>query len=92
MYTIVVFYRYKKLSEEEERRVAEEWKRLKEEFGRFGVRLLSNNSHAFGTDWNGFLVLEAEDFDDYVKFWRWFKDRVRWYIEATQTVVGVRRE
>ncbi|MEX0567960.1 MAG: hypothetical protein Q6363_002230 [Candidatus Njordarchaeota archaeon] len=92
MYTIIVFYRYKELSEEEEEKVSSQWKNLKKEFDRFGVRIVSNNSHAFGTSWNGFLIIEAEDFDDYVKFWKWFKDKIRWYIESTQTIVGSKRE
>ena len=92
MYTVVIFYRFRELSKEDEERVAKEWEDLKKHFPKFGVKLVSNNVHAFGTSWNGFLVIEAEDFDDYVKFWKWFKDRIRWYISMTQTVIGIRKE
>ena len=92
MYTIIVFYQYRKLTKEEEERAQREWEELKKKFKDFGVRLVSNNVHAFGTEWNGFLIIEAEDFEDYVKFWKWLKDQIRWYINKTQTVIGVRRE
>jgi len=91
MYTIIVFYRLKGLTKEEEEKARREWDEIKGEFAKFGVRLASNNSHAFGTDWNGFLVFEAESFDNYVRFWKWFKDKVRWYIQKTSTIIGVKK-
>jgi len=92
MYTILVFYQFKKLTKEEEEKAQREWSDLRKRFSDYGVKLLSNNHHAFGTSWNGFLVIEADDFDDYVKFWRWLKDKIRWYILKTQTIIGVKRE
>ncbi len=91
MYTIIVFYRFKELTPEQEEKVRAEWEQLKKGFEKFGVRLVSNNAHAFGTDWNGFVIFEADDFEKYVKFWKWFKDRVRWYIIKTMTVIGVKK-
>lgn len=92
MYTVIVLYKFKELREEDEEKAIKEWDSLKGEFEKYGIRLISNNSHAFGTSWNGFLVLEAHDFDDYVRFWKWFKDKIRWYVKETQTIVGTKRE
>jgi len=92
MYTIIVLYKLKELSAEQKERTKEEWEKLRKEFGKYGVKLVSDNSHAFGTYWNGFLVLEAENFDKYVEFWKWLKEKIRWYIESTMTIIGVKRE
>ena len=92
MLTIIVLYKFKELKPEDEEKAMKEWDELKSKFSEYGVKLISNNSHAFGTSWNGFLVLEAKDFENYIKFWKWFKDRIRWYVSQTQTMIGVKRE
>jgi len=90
-YVIVVLFKYKELSAEEEKKAREEWERLKKEFPK-DIRLIRVADHAFGTDYNGFIVFESDSFEAYVRFWKWFKDKVRWYIERTQTFIGIKRE
>ena len=92
MYTVIVFYKFKELSAEAEQRARDQWEQLKSEFGKFEVRLISNNLHAFGTRFNGFLVIEVENFENYIQFWKWFKDRIRWYVEQTTTIIGIKQE
>ncbi len=92
MYTIIIFYKFKELSAEAEERARNQWEQLKSQFEKFGIRLVSNNLHAFGTKFNGFLIVEAENFENYVQFWRWFKDRIRWYVEQTMTIIGLKKE
>jgi len=91
VYTIIVFYRFKELTASQEEKARQEWNEIKGQLPE-GVSLISNNSHAFGTNWSGFLILEANDFESYVKFWKWFKDKIRWYVAETQTIIGIKRE
>ena len=90
-YTIIVFYRFKELAPSQEERARREWDEIKSEFPE-GIKLISNNSHAFGTSWNGFLIIEADTFEKYVQFWKRFRDRIRWYVAETNTIIGVKRD
>ncbi len=91
VYTIIVFYKFKELTPSQEEKAKREWDELKSELPG-GINLISNNKHAFGSSWSGFVIIEAENFEKYVEFWKWFKDRIRWYVEATQTIIGVKTE
>lgn len=51
VYTIIVFYRFKELSRSQEDKAREEWSELKSKLPE-GVNIVSNNRHAFGSNWN----------------------------------------
>ena len=91
VYTIIIFYKFKELSPSQEGKARKEWDEIKSQLPE-KIRFVSNNSHAFGTAWSGFLIVESEDFESYVQFWKWFKDRIRWYVAETQTIIGTKRE
>lgn len=90
-YSILVFFKFKELTKEQEERAKSEWEKMVKEMPP-EVKIISVNDHAWGTTYNGFMILEADNFDAYVKFWKWFKDKVRWYVDYTQTVIGLKRE
>jgi len=89
-YTILVFYKLKRMTEEEEERARREWDEIMADWPP-EIRFLGVYDHAWGTKYNGFILLETEDMDSYVRFWRWFKDKVRWYVEETRTVISLKR-
>lgn len=89
-YTFLVFYKIRPLSPEEEERARREWSEILEKWPS-KIRLTGIFDHAWGTSYNGFMVIECEDYGEYVKFWKWFKDQIRWYVIETRTVIGVRR-
>jgi len=47
--------------------------------------------HAWGIEYNGFLLFEADSSDSFLEWWSNFKDKVRWYIEQTHTITAKRR-
>jgi hypothetical protein len=47
--------------------------------------------HAWGKEYNGFLLFEADSSDSFLEWWSNFKDNVRWYIEQTHTITAKRR-
>ena len=86
----LVFYRLKRLSEEEEKKARREWEAILDKWPS-KIRLMGVFDHAWGTRWNGFIMLECEDMREYISFWKWFRDEVRWYMPETETIIGVRR-
>jgi len=88
--TAVIFYKFRLLTEEEEEKTKRDWEETKKNFPE-GVRLISLNDHAWGTEYNGFMVIEADTFENFLRFWKWFKDKVRWYVERTKIVIGTKR-
>lgn len=91
VYTIVIFYRFKELSKSQEEKARAEWLELKSKLPE-GIKIISNNRHAFGSNWNGFLIIESDNFEKYVEFWKWFKDLIRWYVSETQTIIGIKSD
>ena len=47
--------------------------------------------HAWGTEYNGFLLFEAETADIFLDSWSKFKDTIRWYVEETYTIIARRK-
>jgi hypothetical protein len=47
--------------------------------------------HAWGTEYNGFLLFEAETADIFLDWWSKFKDTIRWYVEETYTIIARRK-
>ena len=75
---------------------AGEAKEFWEEFGRGSwpehLKIIGDYKYAWGTEWSGFLLLETEDPQTFFEFWPIFRDRTRWYIDNTRTVISVKRE
>jgi len=90
-YAFLVFYKFKKLTADEEWRAREEWREILREWPE-EVKLVGIYDHAWGTEYNGFLLLECEDMDKFVEFWKKLRDNVRWYVKETRTVIAVKRE
>lgn len=74
----------------EEEKAKEEWVAFKKSLPK-GVKILSEHDHAFGTEWSGFLFVEARSIDAFQDFWRFFRDTTRWYVERSQAIIGVKR-
>ncbi len=55
------------------------------------VELVGEYNHAGGTEYNGFLLFEAGSSDLFFDWWSGFKDKIRWYVEKTHTIVAMRR-
>lgn len=85
----IVFFEYKELSEAEAEQASEEWDELLEKLPE-GIEVTTVD-HAFGTEYNGFFIIEGDDFQTYLRFWKDLKDKIRWYISRTRTVIGIER-
>lgn len=88
--TFLVFYRFRAMSPEEAKRAAQEWKELKNSLPS-GIELMGEYDHAWGTEYNGFLIFESESSDLFLDWWSNFKDKVRWYVDQTHTIAARRR-
>ena len=78
------------MSTEEAKKANSEWHELKNSLPS-SVELMGEYDHAWGTEYNGFLLFEAESSDLFFDWWSGFKDKVRWYVEQTHTIVARRR-
>jgi hypothetical protein len=56
--TFLVFYRFKTMSKEDTEKANIEWHELKNSLPS-GVELVGEYDHAWGTEYNGFLLFEA---------------------------------
>lgn len=56
------------------------------------LRIVGDYSYAWGTEWNGFLLIETEKPELFFEFWPRLRDKTRWYITNTRTVIGIKRE
>ncbi len=88
MLGVVILYKLKTpMSEEEVKKAKEEWEKFKNSLGG-GVRIIGEYAHAWGTHYNGFILLEASNFDAFQSFWKKFRDTTRWYAIETHTIFG----
>ena len=88
--TMLVFYRFKSMSQEEKEKANKEWRNLKDGLPQ-GIELIGEYDHAWGTEYNGFLLFETETSDMFFDWWANFKDKVRWYVDQTHTIAARRR-
>ena len=88
--TFLVFYRFRSMSPEDAKRSSQEWKELKNSLPS-GIELMGEYDHAWGTEYNGFLIFESESSDLFLDWWSNFKDKVRWYVDETHTIAARRR-
>jgi hypothetical protein len=88
--TFLVFYRFKAMSKEEKQKAESEWDQLINSLPS-GIELVGEYIHAWGTEYNGFLLFEAESSDSFFDWWSKFKDTIRGSVEETDTIVARRR-
>ena len=79
------------ITDDEKKRTEEIWNEIKKNMPS-GIKLVSNNVHAFGSQYNGFFIVEFNNFDEFIKWWKGFKDRIRWYVVETRTYIGEKRD
>ena len=88
--TFLVFYKFKPMSKEDLKKVSDEWSALRKVLP-VGLELVGEYVHAWGTEYNGFLMFEAEKSDLFLDWWSSFKDTIRWYVEKTYTITARKR-
>ena len=88
--TFLVFYKYRSMTKDELEKASKEWRQLKVSLPE-DVELIGEYNHAWGTEYNGFLLFEAEKADPFLDWWSTFKDNIRWYVEKTHTIVARKR-
>ncbi|HYY67299.1 MAG TPA: hypothetical protein VE572_03020 [Nitrososphaeraceae archaeon] len=86
----LVFYKFKAMSDQEAQKASTEWGDLKKSLPS-DVRLAGEYIHAWGTEYNGFLIFEADSSDSFLTWWSGFKDKIRWYVDQTHTIVARKR-
>jgi hypothetical protein len=86
----LVFYRFKAMTKEEAQKANNEWNELKNSLPS-GIELIGEYVHAWGTEYNGFLLFDADSADLFLDWWSKFKDSIRGYVEKTHTIVARRR-
>jgi hypothetical protein len=86
----LVFYRFKTMSKEEAQKAKEEWQNLKNRLPS-GIELVGEYTHAWSTEYNGFLLFESDSADSFLDWWSNFKDTIRWYVGQTHTIAARRR-
>ncbi|RDD53943.1 MAG: hypothetical protein BA066_01720 [Candidatus Korarchaeota archaeon NZ13-K] len=89
-YIYIVLYKLKELSRDEEERARMQWEDLMREWPP-EVRLIGVYDHAWGTEYNGVMILESDSMDSFTRFWKWFRDKVRWYVPETRTIIATKR-
>ncbi|MFW9807834.1 MAG: hypothetical protein ACFFE6_00510 [Candidatus Thorarchaeota archaeon] len=91
-YAFIVYYRFQLMTPEQAGKAKEFW----EEFGKGSwpehLKIVGDYKYAWGSDWNGFLLLETEDPQTFFEFWPIFRDKTRWYIDNTRTIIAIKRE
>lgn len=80
------------MKEDDVKKAREFWSNYIKEEWPDDIRLLGDYRHAWGSEWNGFLLLESENPQAFFEFWPFFRDKTRWYVENTRTVIGLKRE
>lgn len=86
----LVFYRLKELTKKEAEKARKDWEAFKKKLPK-KINIVGEYDHAWGTDYNGFFIIETEDSDEFFRWWPKFKEQVRWYTTSTKTIVGEKR-
>jgi len=88
--TFLVFYKFKSMTKEEAIKANNEWSAIKKSLPS-SVELTGEYNHAWGTEYNGFLLFQADNSDAFLDWWSAFKDTIRWYVEKTYTITARKR-
>jgi len=86
----VILYKLKELTTDQVNMAREKWNKFKAEMWPDDIKLLGEYGHAYGSDYNGFFIIEASSFDKFQEFCSKFRDYTRWYVESTRTIIGVK--
>jgi hypothetical protein len=78
------------MTSEEQKKSNDEWNELKNTLPQ-GIELIGEYVHAWGTEYNGFLLFQAETSDSFFDWWSGFKDSIRWYVDRTHTIIARRK-
>lgn len=88
--TFLVFYRFRPLDSEEKSIAKHKWDEIKSSLPK-DIALIGEYDHAWGTEYNGFLMFQSNTSDQFFEWWSTFKDEIRWYVEKTHTIVARKR-
>ena len=80
------------MTSEEAEKAREFWREFSEKEWPKDIAIIGDYRHAWGTEWSGFLLLETDTPQIFFEFWPKFRDKTRWYIENTRTVIGLKRK
>ena len=87
-YGFVIFYRFKLMTKEEAKKAKTFWKDIPKDNWPKNLRVVGDYSYAWGSEWNGFFLVETEKVEMFFEFWPLFRNMTRWYIENTRTIIG----
>jgi len=90
-FAFLVYYRFTKMTPEQAAKAKEFWSDFSKNDWPKDLRIIGDYRYAWGTEWNGFLVLESESPEYFFTFWPRFREKTRWYIDNTKTVIGQKR-
>jgi hypothetical protein len=88
--TFLVFFKFRSMTLDEKEKSKNEWNELKNTLPQ-GIELIGEYGHAWGTEYNGFLLFQAETSDSFFDWWSNFKDSIRWYVDKTHTIIARRK-
>lgn len=88
--TFLVFFKFRSMTHDEKEKSKNEWNELKNTLPQ-GIELIGEYGHAWGTEYNGFLLFQAETSDSFFDWWSNFKDSIRWYVDKTHTIIARRK-
>ncbi|MHA2240802.1 MAG: hypothetical protein ACXACE_04280 [Candidatus Thorarchaeota archaeon] len=91
-YAFVVFYRFMSMTPEEAGKARDFWAEFSTKEWPTELKIVGDYRFAWGTEWNGFIFLETENPQLFFDFWPRFRDKTRWYIENTRTIIGQKRD
>lgn len=91
-YAFVVFYRFQLMTPDDVEKAREFWAEFMKGSWPEQLTLVGDYKYAWGTDWNGFLLIETKDPQSFFEFWPVFRDKTRWYVQNTRTIVAIKRE
>jgi hypothetical protein len=86
----IILYRLKELTSDQVNMARQRWSKFKSEMWPSDVKLLGEYGHAYGSDYNGFFLVEAPTFEKFQEFYSKFRDYTRWYVQSTKTITGVK--
>ncbi|MFX1273312.1 MAG: hypothetical protein ACFFAX_16640 [Promethearchaeota archaeon] len=91
-YAFIVFYRFQLMDEEKAKKARKFWTVYSKDDWPSDIKILGDYRHAWGSDWNGFLLLEVEKPERFFEFWPKFRDKTRFYLDNTRTIIGAKRD
>ncbi|MFW9965118.1 MAG: hypothetical protein ACFFCX_16220 [Candidatus Sifarchaeia archaeon] len=90
-YAFIVFYRFQMMTPEQAGKAKEFWQKFSKEDWPEHLKIIGDYKYAWGSDWSGFLFLETDVPQIFFEFWPIFRNKTRWYIENTRTIISVKR-